>query len=94
MYGKKRLLKKPCKIRPVTFRPHCFYTLLVCFKLCVAADMGLTPCQNAHNHIAQGVNQNVVAIHMYPALVFTRGFQAWVLAVIDHFVAIAAVSAV
>ena len=55
---------------------------------------GLTPCQNAHNHIAQGVNQNVVAIHMHPALVFTRGFQAWVLAVIDHFVAIAAVRAV
>ena len=76
------------------FRPHCFYSLWVCLMLCVAVGMGLTPCQNAHNHIAQGVNQNVVAIHMYPALVFTRGFQAWVLAVIDHFVAIAAVRAV
>ena len=76
------------------FRPHCFYSLWVCFKLCVAMNMGLTPCQNAHDHIAQGVNQNVVAIHMHPALVFTRGFQAWVLAVIRHFVAIAAVRAV
>ena len=31
---------------------------------------------------------------MYPALVFARGFQAWVLAIINHFVAIAAVRAV
>lgn len=31
---------------------------------------------------------------MYPALVFARRFQAWVLAVIDHFVAIAAVRTV
>ena len=54
----------------------------------------LTPCQNAHDHIAQGVNQNVVAIHLHPALVFAWGFQAWVLAVIRHFVAIAAVRAV
>ena len=81
-------------MRPVVFRPHCFYSLWVCFKLCVAVGMGSTPCQNAHDHIAHGVNQNVVAIHMHPALVFAWGFQAWVLAVVDHFVAIAAVRAV
>ena len=81
-------------MRPVTFRSHCFYSLWVCFKLYVAMNMGLTPCQNAHYYVAQGVNQNVVAIHMHPALIFAWGFQAWVLAVIDHFVAIAAVSAV
>ena len=81
-------------MRPVTSGRIVFYSRLVCFKLRVAMNMGLTPCQNAHDHITQGVNQNVVAIHLHPALVFARGFQAWVLAVIDHFVTIAAVRAV
>ena len=81
-------------MRPVTSGRIVFYSRLVCFKLRVAMNMGLTPCQNAHDHITQGVNQNVVASHLHPALVFARGFQAWVLAVIRHFVAIAAVRAV
>ena len=81
-------------MRPVTSGRIVFYSLLVCFKLCVAMNMGLTPCQNAHYYVAQGVNQNVVAIHMHPALIFAWGFQAWVLAVIDHFIAIDAVRAV
>ena len=81
-------------MRPVTSGRIVFYSRLVCFKLRVAMNMGLTPCQNAHNHIAQGVNQNVVTIHLHPTLIFTRGFQAWVSSIIDHFVAIAAVRAV
>ena len=81
-------------MRPVTSGRIVFYSRLVCFKLRVAMNMGLTPCQNAHDHITQGVNQNVVAIYLHPALVFAWGFQAWVLAVIRHFVAIAAVRAV
>ena len=80
-------------MRPVTSGRIVLLTVGV-FQAVCSREYGLTPCQNAHNHIAQGVNQNVVAIHMHPALVFTRGFQAWVLAVIDHFVAIAAVRAV
>ena len=81
-------------MRPVTSGRIVFYSRLVCFKLRVAMNMGLTPCQNAHDHITQGVNQNVVAIHLHPALVLVRGFQAWVLAVIRHFVAIVAQGAV
>ena len=93
MYAKKRLLKSYAKC-VLLLSGRIVFTHCGCVSSCVAMNMGLTPCQNAHDHIAQGVNQNVVAIHMHPALVFTRGFQAWVLAVIDHFVAIAAVSAV
>ena len=67
--------------------------IFLCGSVC-SGGLRLTPCQNAHDHIAQGVNQNVVAIYLHPALVFAWGFQAWVLAVIRHFVAIAAVRAV
>ena len=76
------------------FQAALFLLTVGVFQAVCSRGYGLTSCQNAHDHIAQGVNQNVVAIHMHPALVFARGFQAWVLAVIDHFVAIAAVRAV
>ena len=76
------------------FQAALFLLTVGVFNAVCSSRYGLTPCQNAHDHIAQGVNQNVVAIHMHPALVFAWGFQAWVLAVIRYFVAIAAVRAV